>query len=471
MKKILLLSLAFAFTFMSCQSDQKDPNADSIVLAGSIANPGERGITIMNREGSERVKTDVEDGTFSVEVPLTEAGYVDVYVGRSSATIYAAPGDSVHMSADEKALDSTLVFTADHAAENNFLAGKSKYLNANPVNRLELYSKNYEDFAKSMDERKADVLAYYDKNAKGVCKDFLNLDKKLYGLSVESSKSMYQDMYEYFNKDKKAELPDDHDQLMAKAVDLTDVDILKARGFSSMVSTILENQEPKLDYYETGAKGYYKGLFERATKLENPAIKEAASFNSLKDFISFGGGLDNVTTEVDDYMAMNPTATHKKAIDELVAKWEPLKRGKVAPIFSAKHLDDSDFSSADLKGKNIYVDVWATWCGPCKREIPHLKEIEKEYHGKNIEFLSISVDEAKSSDKWKEFVKNEELGGLQVHAPEAFDSEVVESYKINGIPRFLLIDTEGNIVSANAPRPSMGEDLRKMLDNLLEAKI
>src|SRR5690606_35216219 len=118
-------------------------------------------------------------------------------------------------------------------------------------------------------------------------------------------------------------------------------------------------------------------------------------------------------------------------------------------------------SLADLKGKYVYVDVWATWCGPCKVEIPSLKSLENNYKGKKIQFVSVSIDDDTShgswenaKTKWKNMVSDKELTGIQLFAPNGWQSEFVKSYKINGIPRFILIDPNGNIVNADAPRPS-----------------
>ncbi len=145
---------------------------------------------------------------------------------------------------------------------------------------------------------------------------------------------------------------------------------------------------------------------------------------------------------------------------------EVLAKGKASPKF----IDYENFSGGtvsldDLKGKYVYIDVWATWCGPCKAEIPFLKKVEKAYHGKNIEFVSISVDYAKDHDAWKTMVKEKELEGIQLFANENFKSGFVQEYKINGIPRFILIDPNGNIVSADAPRPS-SDSLIKLFDSL-----
>ena len=106
----------------------------------------------------------------------------------------------------------------------------------------------------------------------------------------------------------------------------------------------------------------------------------------------------------------------------------------------------------DLKGKYVYIDLWATWCQPCKNEIPFLKKVEEEYHNKNIEFVSISVDRQKDYQTWKQMIVDKELSGVQLYAKE--DKAFMDAYRVSGIPRFILLDPEGNIVDSNAPRPS-----------------
>ncbi len=142
------------------------------------------------------------------------------------------------------------------------------------------------------------------------------------------------------------------------------------------------------------------------------------------------------------------------------------KGGKSPKFVDYENYKGGTTSLDDLKGKYVYVDVWATWCGPCKREIPFLKEVEKAYHDKNIEFVSISIDKKNAHDAWKKMVADKELGGVQLFADNDWSSKFVTDYKINGIPRFILIDSSGNIVSADAPRPS-SEDLKVLLNELL----
>ena len=122
---------------------------------------------------------------------------------------------------------------------------------------------------------------------------------------------------------------------------------------------------------------------------------------------------------------------------------------------------------SDFKGKYVYIDVWATWCGPCIAEIPFLKKVEEKYEGKNIAFVSISVDVQKDFEKWKKFVKDIQLGGIQLFADKNWNSDFIKSFGINSIPRFILIDPSGKVVSADAARPSDSK-LSEQLDALLK---
>lgn len=191
---------------------------------------------------------------------------------------------------------------------------------------------------------------------------------------------------------------------------------------------------------------------------------------AIKDYKSAYEDLKNKYTDVDS----THVASMDKNIDMTVqqlskfmeskqATLNTFPKGSASPAFeNYENYAGGKTSLSDLKGKYVYIDLWATWCGPCIKEIPALKKVEKQYEGKNIEFVSISVDEgrgykgdaAEAYKGWKKMVNEKELGGMQLIADDGFRSQFIQDYKVNGIPRFLLIDPNGNIVSADAPRPS-----------------
>lgn len=145
-----------------------------------------------------------------------------------------------------------------------------------------------------------------------------------------------------------------------------------------------------------------------------------------------------------------------------------------APAFTLHSIEGNNISLSDLKGKYLYVDIWATWCRPCIQQLPAMKEMEAKYRGQNIEFLSISVDRDADKAKWAKMVQEKQMKGIQLFAGKqtSFSSD----YKISSIPKFLIIGKEGEIINANPPRPmdyrtgQVNQELVAMLDNLLKEK-
>lgn len=138
-----------------------------------------------------------------------------------------------------------------------------------------------------------------------------------------------------------------------------------------------------------------------------------------------------------------------------------------SPSFNFQSISGEKIKLESLRGKYVYIDVWATWCGPCRGEIPYLTRVEDKYHDKNVAFVSISVDEDKDFDKWKKFVIEKKLGGIQLFADKNWNSDFITAFGINSIPRFILIDPKGIVINADAPRPSDPKLLEK-LDDLLK---
>ncbi|MHB1147446.1 MAG: redoxin family protein [Lutibacter sp.] len=183
--------------------------------------------------------------------------------------------------------------------------------------------------------------------------------------------------------------------------------------------------------------------------------KLSAAKSELKGYKDQAKDLDSIINVMDarnDEMFFGYIESNYATMHETLTR---LGKGKASPVFANyENFKGGKTSLTDLKGKFVYIDVWATWCAPCKAEIPALKALEKEYMGKNIQFVSISVDKPEAYETWKKMVATEQLGGIQLYADNNFESQFILDYGINAIPRFILIDGEGNIADADAPRPS-----------------
>jgi thiol-disulfide isomerase/thioredoxin len=142
------------------------------------------------------------------------------------------------------------------------------------------------------------------------------------------------------------------------------------------------------------------------------------------------------------------------------------KEGDSGFNFSMEDNNGKQVSLADLKGKIVLVDVWATWCAPCKAEIPYLKKLEEEFKGTDLQVVGISLDEDKDKVKWATMVKDQKLGGIQLYGG-GFNNQFAQYYGIKAIPRFMLFDREGKIINVSAPRPSNPE-LKSVLLKLLK---
>lgn len=147
-------------------------------------------------------------------------------------------------------------------------------------------------------------------------------------------------------------------------------------------------------------------------------------------------------------------------------KLEGMLEGNPAPVVVLQDTTGTDIPLAKLKGKYLYIDFWATWCGPCIAEMPALDTLQHDYADADIAFLSISVDKEKDKQKWKDFVAERQLKGVQVWVDEENSRVFTEAFNIKQIPRFVLLDPEGHIVNANAPRPS-DKRIRQLLDKIL----
>ncbi|MDG1778202.1 MAG: TlpA disulfide reductase family protein [Flavobacteriaceae bacterium] len=210
-------------------------------------------------------------------------------------------------------------------------------------------------------------------------------------------------------------------------------------------------------------------LYKTPEEVKNTFNKLKADFESLKLKYPY---IDSTYFAADDEGFDKMKLSYLRYYENQHALKKELA-GKPSPAFTNyENFKGGTSSLKDFRGKYVYIDVWATWCGPCKIEIPFLKELEAKFHNRNIEFISISVDDARRSgtmDKaykaWRTMVADKNLTGTQLITGNGWDVEFIKKYKIDGIPRFILIDPKGNIIDPDAPRPSSAK-LTTLLEEL-----
>ncbi len=135
--------------------------------------------------------------------------------------------------------------------------------------------------------------------------------------------------------------------------------------------------------------------------------------------------------------------------------------GQPAVDVAVTDLDGVKKMLSDYKGRPMYVDVWATWCGPCIMQAPYFRALADEYP--DVTFVALSVDD--TVDIWKKYIETKDNGRLVELWAEP---EMRRKWDITGIPRFLLIDKDFNIITTDAPRPSNREEIGRLLDGLVK---
>ncbi|MGF7077074.1 AhpC/TSA family protein [Mucilaginibacter rubeus] len=149
-----------------------------------------------------------------------------------------------------------------------------------------------------------------------------------------------------------------------------------------------------------------------------------------------------------------------KTIKEFIDAHYRLKIGGPAPVFTQVNPAGKRLSLADYKGKIVLVDFWASWCSPCRQEIPNLLSQYKMYKDKGFEILSVSLDN--SRDKWLKALQQEGMTWPQVSDLNGNNNSVARLYGVSAIPATFLVDRDGKLISTNL----RGEDLNHKLAEL-----
>lgn len=203
------------------------------------------------------------------------------------------------------------------------------------------------------------------------------------------------------------------------------------------------NATPDYDYEKM-----YADRYDFAKKyVQGEALSFALGKAILEGLVN--GRVELIKPKLDDYVATNRRVEYTQIMQNVYQQLKHLEAGQPAPDFKMQSIDGKQMSFADFKGKVIYVDFWATWCGPCRQQLPHSKELKKVLEGKDIVFLYISTDT--NIDAWKKMVTDQQLPGVHLLAG---NTGIQSRYNVTGIPKYLLIGKDGKLVSAHARRPS-----------------
>ena len=384
-----------------------------------------------------------ESGCAAFEMTGTKAAYFTLYHGREAIRLYAEGGDNA-----------TLTFTGKNMMGSYEIEGGKaaavKYLNTVKLLPLpdEDYALPFNEYKARLADKEADALRLLKAGNLSSEGKFVKMEEARIRYSYGAALMMYpvghmimsgnasyspeQAYYDfiatYVVEDELLANLDEYREFIAEAMHLLDA----------------RNRNLKGVYPKTVAQMKYA-----ADYFTNPKVKEALIHHMATVYVDNFGVKDIDELQNLYYIYVTDPAL-RDSYEAKCERWDLSRVGRISPDFKAVDIEGKTWSLRDFRGKYVYIDMWATWCAPCRREMPYLKQLEEEFADAEIVFLGLSVDSDKA--KWEAMVKTGNLTGVQLYLGN--QSSFQEAYRAEGIPRFILLGKDGRIISNDMSRPS-----------------
>ena len=402
MKSILFCLFSLSIFFIS--SCSQDPN--KITIKGSISNPVSDELVFNFPDTSYEARVDA-NGNFKITLNQDSAQYVTLLHGERTR-MFIKPGDNIEVYFDTKEFDETMTYK--NSPESSFLAYKL------------ILAEERDFYGKSL---------YF-------------ADKVSYEVELENFKSNLMQKLDRFENE------------YFKITEQKSINASVERYLKRKESFSDRTEEELLYLWETSKLSKEYNFYGLLSTLNRAEFDE--------NLIEYEKKMNSV---LEPLKKLNNYQKEKDKLIKIVASWRERKDdydnmpndGDMSIDFSYPNISSEIISLSSFRGRLVYIDVWATWCGPCIAEIPSLERLQKEYGNKDIVFLSVSVDTDKEA--WEKMLTEDQLGGVQLWADGW--SQITKSYAIFGIPRFILVDKSGELIAVDAPRPSSNE-IRSMID-------
>lgn len=372
----------------------------------------------------------------SVTLNITEPTYGRIVYRWKRTPVYLEPGKDFNMDWDLTPAALNLEVTSKKSQINPYLNGTL------PVPVMGDFGKEPEEIMPLLEEyvnKAYDILNSKKLDKKFVAKEKQRIAYRIYNFLADFAQQKPCDQPVY---DKLEELAGTNEEWLMQMPEYT--------NFMSSAVTTLALRDHDIEEGPEGQTKAVTTVLEYAAKnLSNKTLKEYIIGTNAVAIVKNNGtaGAERIKEIFDQHVT---DAEIKEAFNTAWAEGSTLTAGRPSPEFSFTDINGKTVSLKDLRGRYVYIDIWATWCVPCRGEIPHLKKLEETFKGLNIAFVSISCDKDKA--KWEKTVKEDEMSGIQLWGNE--DNDFLRQYRVQTIPRFIFIDPEGRIVNTDMTRPS-----------------
>jgi thiol-disulfide isomerase/thioredoxin len=465
------LNLALLTVFFHTALGQTVVKTDAI-LSGKV--PKFKGELISLQFFSTSVQTNIDqldlqvsdEGYFKTTVPLMEDQIAFLFLGSDIIKIHLKPKDSIYIDIQHDNAKRTQTFYgkgAKDAAWPEKQKTQFEYTFESPSftqTILEEMSKRTPSgFKNYLDSVIAVKLKYLKQEGKGLSPEFINWQTAEIKYEWEAFKINYPTWFYSMRgiNDKSLD------------VDSTYYDYLKSTTINNPAYLSSVNYRTWLKYYfmyqiKLAGRNFGSAeLYQFTNQFFKGEVLPIVKLNLWADVIQYGHINDAKTI----YSLAQTELSKYPEFAILEARYKeklPFTEGALAPPFTLRNIDGGKVSLGDYKGKVVYLDFWASWCGPCMREVPAGEELKKQFANADVVFLNISIDE--DEGKWRESVRRNQISGTHLIANSSNNPDVLQAYKISSIPAYFLIGKDGRFIASPAPRPSS-----TYISQLLEAAL
>jgi len=469
MKRKIILWIALPLLALSC--NQKPALDTRIVIAGKLENVEEKEIEVFLEDDMTSGSFN-EDGSFHIVLNTEETANYFLRSGEVSINLFLSPGDSVYLTGDVKEFNTSFKITGSNEAENNYLFEKSVFFDSSELSDIRTFMGSEKTvFFETKNKYFAELKEKFNgiKQKSQLHPEFLKIEEAFFEFEPLIYEYLYPNYHASIHNLNKEDIDFPVDETKAKlaSIDVNRSDILSANSYVFLLNRIVDEKIEKLTEQDSTLKEYPSG-YEKASYLvfdelfKNQEVKDYFIFNFINSNLNYRGPM-HIKESYDKFLSDNKSPKLVAKLEKNFKKWEPIMPGKEVPDFTFENIDGQQVKLSDLKGNLVYIDIWATWCGPCIAEHPHWDKLKAEFTDKPIAFLTISIDNSK--EPWEKMLKSKNMEGLQWFAQNAWKSEITQHFMVNSIPRFILLDKEGKVLDPSADRPS--GDIKSLLNKHL----
>lgn len=448
----LAVIVAFAFAFYWIEQPQQLDRYGKAVIAGKLeTSDSVRQLALVDPITRDSIITiSVRNGRFhySADLDLPLSQYY-LTAGRRAQPLIFSGEDSLHIDWEISRSKDQMKITGTRTAENEHFRSRNDY--SMDDYQLEMAARS------SKPERYAKIVhGKYNKAMEGLkdyrtvgnlkpSDDYINMMSKLVAIKhLRLLDFEFPRQFASYNPNDTLRYPESVDKFREK-ITTNDSSLINFPEYTNYLSLKFHNQLGLSPYSKDPA--YVNYLVQNT---EPGKVRDLLIFQELKSVLTYVRDSLRRNLYLQAYLPELNSDSFRKELIVANERLNKLARGKPLPQFSIMAMNEEGFNLNSLRGKYLVIDIWATWCGPCKEQDPYFEDLASQYTNDKVAFVSISIDENKNA--WKSEAPGRSKRVLQLWATD--HAEMSASLAVEFIPRFMLIDPNGKIIEGQMPMPS-----------------